>query len=286
MDLIEGIGQRYLMGKANAAPQQVENLVKKQLKGDAATASGKAGSGAPNVARDKEIEDLRKQLAEVKAAQNKSVAPNVRKNKEIADIRKQLPKVKTTRMEKVTGPTGRRESIESVASRGRSKTPREPEESHPSRAVQSARIPHGHHARPKDIEQGRPAAENVREMPRANSSSSTYAPTARPVTLPLRDVPGIRPDKHSIRTDRGKDSHGKAPTSAPTVTTTTTTHQRNITDRARLDSASERPRPASDLCVVEVTEEEPRTRRRDRGARSNVIEVVEKRGNRTRYVVD
>ncbi|KAL8858656.1 MAG: hypothetical protein Q9198_010675, partial [Flavoplaca austrocitrina] len=128
MDLIEGIGQRYLMGKANAAPQQVENLVKKQLKGDAATASGKVGSAAPNVARDKEIKDLRKQLAEVKAGQNKSVAPNVRKNKEIANMRKQLPEMNAAQMEKVTGPTGRRESIESVASRGRSKTPREPKE--------------------------------------------------------------------------------------------------------------------------------------------------------------
>ncbi|KAL8834299.1 MAG: hypothetical protein Q9176_007577 [Flavoplaca citrina] len=283
MDLIEGIGQRYLMGKANAAPQQVENLVKKQLKGDAATASGKVGSAAPNVARDKEIKDLRKQLAEVKAGQNKSVAPNVRKNKEIANMRKQLPEMNAAQMEKVTGPTGRRESIESVASRGRSKTPREPKESHPSTAVQSARIPR-HHARPKDIEQGRPAAENVREMPRANSSSSTYAPTARPVTLPPYDIPGIRPDKHSIRTDPGKDFHGKTPTPAPVATTPT--HQRNITDRTRLDSASERPRPATELCVVEVTEEEPRTRRRDRGARSNVVEVVEKRGNRTRYVVE
>ena len=269
MDLIEGIGQRYLMGKANAAPQQVENLVKKQFKGDAATASGKAGSAAPNVARDKEVEDLRKQLAEVKAAQNKSVAPNVRKNKEIANIRKQFPEVKAAQMENATGPTGRRESIESVASRGRSKTPREPKESRP---------------RPKKSEQRPPAAGHAdHEMRRAKQSSSVNAPTARPVTLPSHDVPSIRPNKHSIRTDPGKDS---SPTPAPVATTTTITHQRNITDRARLDSASERPRPASDLCVVEVTEEEPRTRRRDRGARSNVVEVVEKRGNRTRYVVD
>ncbi|KAI4275597.1 MAG: hypothetical protein LQ337_003109 [Flavoplaca oasis] len=272
MDLIEGIGQRYLMGKANAAPQQVENLVKKQFTGDAATASGKAGSAAaPNVVKDKEIEDLRKQLAEVKAAQNESAAPNVRKNKE---MRKQLPEMKkAARMEKTaTGSTGRRESIESVASRGRSKTPREPKKE-------------SHYPRPKKSEQRPPAAENVREMPKAKSSSSANAPIARPVTLPSYDMPGIRPNKHSIRVDRGKDSHGKAPTPAPV--TSTPTHQRNITDRARLDSRSERPRPATDLCVVEVTEEEePPTRRRERGGRLNVIEVVERRGNRTRYVVD
>ncbi|KAL8890424.1 MAG: hypothetical protein Q9192_005874 [Flavoplaca navasiana] len=265
MDLIEGIGQRYLMGKANAAPQQVENLLKNQFKGDAVTANGKAASAAPNIARDKEIEDLRKQLAEVKAAQNKSVAPNVRKNKEIENMQRQFPEMKAARMGKVTGPTGRRESIESVASRGRSKTPREPKESHP---------------RPKKSEQRPPPTGHADEMPRAKQSSSTNAPTARPVTLPPHDMPGIRPDKRSIRIDPGKDSHGKAPTPAPV-----TTHQRHITDRARLDERSEHPRPATDLCVVEVTEEEPRTRRRDRGARSNVVEVVEKRGYRTRYVV-
>lgn len=285
MDLVEGIGQRYLMGKANAAPQQVENLVKKQFKGDVATAGGKAESAAPNIARDKEIEELRKQLAQVKAAQNQSAAPNAGKNKEIEDMRKQRAEMKVPPMRKATGPTGRRESIESVASRGRSRTPREPKESPPSKASQSAKILHHHHAGSEKLAQWRPAASHNDEISKAEQSSSTNAPTARPVTLPSYNMPGIRPNRHSVPPDPVINSYDKAPTS--TLVKTTGTHPRHVSDRARLDSVSERPRPATDLCVVEVTEEEPRSRRRgDRGGRSNVVEVIEKRGNQTRYIVD
>ena len=79
----EQIGERYLMNKANAAPQQLENLVKKQLKGSAtapegaensgkitgATAAeheGPTASGAGTSEKDEKIAMLRAQLAQTK----------------------------------------------------------------------------------------------------------------------------------------------------------------------------------------------------------------------------
>ena len=87
MDFIERmgeqIGERYLMNKANAAPQQLENLVTKQLKGGAAKpeAAGNGGNiataaaaeqgrpSAPGLGtseKDEEIARLRAQLAQTK----------------------------------------------------------------------------------------------------------------------------------------------------------------------------------------------------------------------------
>ncbi|KAL8646278.1 MAG: hypothetical protein Q9226_006936 [Calogaya cf. arnoldii] len=261
MDFIEGIGERYLMGKAYAAPQQLENLAKKQFKGDAAatSVSAKPQSAAPNVGKNKEIEDLKKQLAEIKAAQKKPA----------------------------TEPSERRKSIESAVSRGRSKNPRELHESPPGNKIQAAENPHHHHHAQADRSKGRgPAAGSTREMPAGKSSSSSVnAPTARPVTLTghgERHAPRTGQNNHSTPTGQGRSSHHKA--QAPVVTNSI--HQRNITDHSRGESASQRPRPATDLCVVEVMEEEPRNRRRDRGQRSNVVEVIEKKGNRTRYIVN
>ena len=79
MDFVEQIGERYLMGKANAAPQQLENLVKKQFAGGtekpgggekAASAAGAASSekevGKGSAEKDAEITKLRAQLAQSK----------------------------------------------------------------------------------------------------------------------------------------------------------------------------------------------------------------------------
>lgn len=79
----EQVGERYLMNKANAAPQQLENLVKKQFKGSAAVSdeAGNAGktTGAASAAhegakasevgtsaKDEEMARLRAQLAQMK----------------------------------------------------------------------------------------------------------------------------------------------------------------------------------------------------------------------------
>ena len=79
----EQVGERYLMNKANAAPQQLENLVKKQFKGGAAEPEG-AGNGGKTAGaassehggakasevgtpeKDEEIARLRAQLAQTK----------------------------------------------------------------------------------------------------------------------------------------------------------------------------------------------------------------------------
>ncbi|KAL8744440.1 MAG: hypothetical protein Q9190_003312 [Brigantiaea leucoxantha] len=60
MDLLQGISERYLLGKANAAPQQLENYVKKQLKGPVEPAQQL--STPAETAKDQEIARLKKQL--------------------------------------------------------------------------------------------------------------------------------------------------------------------------------------------------------------------------------
>ncbi|KAI4110825.1 MAG: hypothetical protein LQ339_001101 [Xanthoria mediterranea] len=255
MDLIEGIGQRYLMGKANPAPQQLENLMKKQWKGETTVAPAKAPTAAPEVGNNKEIEALRKQIAEMRAMQDKPAA----------------------------GPSQRRKSIESVVSRGRSRTPRERNEISPAKRLQSAGTPSHHHAEPEKSRRKAPAAGLARETPPGKPPSSvnpSATASGRPVTQKGRG------EKHNHSTStpagRGRDADSKA--QAPVVTTPV--HQFNTTGSTRLDSASERPRPATDFCVVELMEEEPRGQRRVRQGRPNIVEVVEKKGNRTRYVVN
>ncbi|KAI4219979.1 MAG: hypothetical protein LQ349_008207 [Xanthoria aureola] len=254
MDLIEGIGSRYLMGKANAAPQQLENLVKKQLNGEATIAPAKASTASPDVGNNKEIEALRKQIAEMRAVQDKSTG----------------------------GPSQRRKSIESVVSRGRSRTPRERNESPPAKRFQSAGTP-SHHAESETSRRKAPAGGRAREPPPGKPPSSVNPSTAASARPVIQKAHGER-HNHSTSTlaGRGRDADGKA--QAPVVTTPV--HQFDITDSTRLDSASERPRPATDFCVVEVTEEEPRGQRRVRQGRPNIVEVVEKKGNRTRYIVN
>ncbi|KAL8755236.1 MAG: hypothetical protein Q9199_003797 [Rusavskia elegans] len=241
MDLIEGIGQRYLVGKANAAPQQLENLAKKQFRGDAATAPAKAENTAPKVGNNKEIEKLRKQLAEVKAAQNKSAkpakvesaAPNFGENKEIKELRKQLDEVKAAEKPKTQAPAS---------------------------------------ANARDIPTGKPPSS-------ANALPATSTHPVIQTGHGERHAPRNGPNYHSTPTGQRRDSRGKA--QAPVVMSRI--QERNIFDSTRLDSASQRPRPATDLCVVEVVEEEPRKQRR---GRTNVVEVIEKKGNRTRYAVN
>ena len=68
MDLfLEGIGERYLMGKANAVPAQLEKLVKKQFKDSTNVEKrAKEASKLPSDEKDEEMAMLRKELAETK----------------------------------------------------------------------------------------------------------------------------------------------------------------------------------------------------------------------------
>lgn len=70
---IAGIGERYLQGKANNVPQQLENLAKKQF--SSATDSKKQAEQAstlPSEEKDQEIAKLRKQLAKTKLDKGKA----------------------------------------------------------------------------------------------------------------------------------------------------------------------------------------------------------------------
>lgn len=87
---IAGIGERYLQGKANNIPQQLENLAKKQF--SSGTDSKKQAEQAPTLPseeKDQEIAKLRKQLAKTKLdkgkASGEAKAANSRKGKAIAE---------------------------------------------------------------------------------------------------------------------------------------------------------------------------------------------------------
>ncbi|KAL8994128.1 MAG: hypothetical protein Q9169_005824 [Polycauliona sp. 2 TL-2023] len=250
MDLIQGIGERYLMGKANAAPQQFEDYAKKQFKGDTAAVPAKARTATPDIGTNKELEELRKQLAEVKASQKKSAA----------------------------APSGRRQSVETAVSRGRSRRPRALNESPPVKEVPAAEKPN-HHGDPENGRRKAQATENTRETIKTPSSSSVKAPTTHPVTLNggYREslVPHSQPKAHSIPAGRSRESHSMIPS----------VHSHKTADYTKDHLAMERPIPANDLCVVEVMEEESQSRRRDRRTKSHVVEVIEKKGNRTRYAI-
>ena len=155
----EQIGERYLMNKANAAPQQLENLVKKQFKGGAAEQEEAANGGKPAGAtsaehegpktsevgtseKDEEIARLRAQLAQTKLEKGAATAAAKKgpstgkantKTKELEELgagagitrglngRKQLEAPKEMKGLKALG-TGAAASKASKASKGKSES--------------------------------------------------------------------------------------------------------------------------------------------------------------------
>ncbi|KAL9035109.1 MAG: hypothetical protein Q9214_006739 [Letrouitia sp. 1 TL-2023] len=99
MDFLEGIGERYLLSKANAAPQQVENLVKKQLQGSPKPAQRNLGPA--EAAKDQEIARLKGQLqASRDAAKKETQATAIRPadtSKESKTLRKEVEKGENVR---------------------------------------------------------------------------------------------------------------------------------------------------------------------------------------------
>ncbi len=282
MDFIEGVGQRYLMGKANAVPQQLETLAKKQFKGDA---SAKAEPAAPNVGngKNKEIDELREQLAMAKAAQLKPPAASDDgndKNKEIEKLRKQLAKAKAIQEKPSAGPAGIKERLGSLASKERSKNLHEEAGSDSGKSVKGTRVPHhvdsekpptGHHAQ-KSAPRG---ATSVRDLAFPSQSAGHRQTSA----------------SHSERENRPmRAAHGEIPCDGhQTQVKTSQSNPGTIVQASTHVSIFEQRRPAADLCVVEVTEEEPlrhrQAHRRAHQEHSNVVEVIERRGSRTRYIV-
>ncbi|MCJ1230545.1 hypothetical protein MMC12_007219 [Toensbergia leucococca] len=76
---IEGIGERYLERKANAIPQQLENLAKKQFKhaANGRTPETSKESKSKSSEQDKEIERLRRQLAATKVSKSNAGSDSV-----------------------------------------------------------------------------------------------------------------------------------------------------------------------------------------------------------------
>ena len=89
---VEGIGERYLIGKANAVPHQLENLVKKQFTsaGDEKAQTAEA-SALPTGNKDEEIARLRQQLEDAKLGKHKSSPPSVAPSLKSAPKKKSLP---------------------------------------------------------------------------------------------------------------------------------------------------------------------------------------------------
>ncbi|KAI4256310.1 MAG: hypothetical protein LQ352_002144 [Teloschistes flavicans] len=283
MDFIEGIGERYLIGKANAVPQQLEGYVKKQLKGEKPTATAGSVVGQ-HVDKDREIEELRKQLAEVKAAQNNGRPTHADDSKPKEHPAKKGP----------APPANPHQKAASVMSG----------ESSRSKQVPSSNFHHRHERTGKH--ERRPPS---REPRRGRSDSIKTAVAARPQPQPNSS------SHQSHHQGRAQSSHSRTTTTTTTalsspkgtsssvvnhndekiysanhaIAFTTPVYQQERPVHENLPSQHKKPERARshpDICVVEVTEEEPRRQRRIRPmGKGNFVEVLEKERGRTRYVV-
>lgn len=252
MDFIENIGERYLIGKANAVPQQLENLAKKQFKGDGAS----PGKPTPqptsqSSGKDKEIEKLRKELAEAKLSREKqasqagSVKPSQRKSHSIAR-----------------------------STSGKSSKPNH--------------VPHAHSKHNEGRHERAVVPEYDKPPRRGRSDSIKTAFAARPQMADLFDGTGSH-KSHS--TGRRPQNQAPEPGSANLPAKTNNQGGKSPVTRsgemhrtAQIE-VSERARSATDLCVVEVTEEESPARRPRHPGGTRVVEVIKEDKYRTRYVI-
>ncbi|KAI4286836.1 MAG: hypothetical protein L6R35_003910 [Caloplaca aegaea] len=252
MSFIGNIGERYLVGKANAVPQQLENLAKKQVRGHDAAAKDKSPS--QNTGKDEEIEKLRAELAKVQLSQE-TWAKEVKPREEIGE---------------------RRGKSHSAAGNASGKPPK------------SKHVPQVH-SKPTEGRHERAAVADFHEMPRRGRSSSIKtAFAARPhMADTTRRTQARRSHSTGVEHRERAPEAGQENLSMMEVSSVGKNPATRGDDMHRTTQAvmSERPKPATDLCVVEVTEEEPQRRRTTHPSRASVVEVIEKNRNRTRYVV-
>ncbi|KAL8838204.1 MAG: hypothetical protein Q9170_002247 [Blastenia crenularia] len=252
MEFIEGIGERYLIGKANAVPQQLEALAKKQFK---------AESAIQNVEKDREIEKLRKELAEAKLSNGKHAKET----------------------------TGRRQSVDigGLSSKSIKSPERAQSISHKSMTVGS--LSHG------NVNAGRTThdhqAKEVHKTPRRGRSNSVRTAFAARAHSLEHNKPSTHQGAHQTHnTRRGLSSkaspsgHVRPPPMTAEIPAESPPHQAEKVHETIQSPVSERSRPATDFCVVEVIHEEPRRQRSNR-SRQNLVEVIQKDRNRTRYVI-
>ncbi|KAL8642103.1 MAG: hypothetical protein Q9228_001161 [Teloschistes exilis] len=254
MDFIEGIGERYLTGKANAVPQQMEGLVKNQFKGEkpAATAGSTAGQ---DLGKDREIEELRRQLAEIRASQDGSQAhghvkePKVHSSKK-GPVPAKLPKQATS----VSGESSRSKHVPS---------------NHRSEH-------HEHKKASKEPRRGR--SNSIKTALAARSHSKSHQSHGRAHSSHSRTT---------AVSAKGSVSHNEKIYSANhEIAFTAPVYQKRYPQPPPSQhKRPERARSDPDICVVEVTEEEPWRQRRMHPGKANFVEVLEKNRGRTRYVV-
>ncbi|KAL8904804.1 MAG: hypothetical protein Q9207_003027 [Kuettlingeria erythrocarpa] len=257
MDFVQGIGERYLIGKANAAPQQLENLAKKQfLKGDD-PATPKAPSGLLGAGKDKEIEKLKMELAQAKLSQKKQGKRREASadSKTVKESHRKPPSV-----------------VGSVS----------------SKSPVSKHVPQIH-SKPTERSHKHKVADEAYEPRRGRSDSIKTANAARRHSA---DPVKFREVNYSSSSPRAHHQAQASETRQREIQVRSTqavaSNQTNRGERAYQlisTTVSERPAQATDLCVVEVVEEEPLRRRRTHHSRANVVEVIERDKYRTRYVV-
>ncbi|KAL9023499.1 MAG: hypothetical protein Q9196_007163 [Gyalolechia fulgens] len=253
MDFVEGIGRQYLQRKANAVPQQLENLARKQFNGDAAGA--KSDSAGQNAGKDKGIEKLRRELAETKRGKGKP-------DDEVVDGRA-LADVKAKKFKETKSP--------------------ERSKSTPTQPTKSATMPHGR-ARPQDPMHERHAVKAAEAMSRIGRSSSVQ-------TAPAAKKRLLEHEKHA----KQENNQNSRPTKASTSRHLPATNHKDVAaapayrdeqvHKIVSRTISEAPRPATNLFLVEVIDDESQRRQRANRSGCNIVEVIEKDTRRTMYVV-
>lgn len=266
MDFIEGIGQSYFQRKAYAVPQQLENLAKKQFAGGdaaaAATGAAKPDSATQNDGgKDKEIEKLRRELAETKQIRGKPAvkkdAADGGKGKEIEKLRREIAETKRskgkTEKENIVA-DGKALANKKAAKAFQASQSPEKSKSTSKHSTKPSSKPHDGHAKQQDAMHERQAAEAA-EAAEAKSRRGrpSSAKTATAAKKPALDF-----QKQHHKTEKNHQSHSKdkihhttAPTPQypPATTPGTTVH--------RIETVTKRPKRAADICLVEVIDEEP-----------------------------
>ena len=277
MDFIEGIGERYLAGKANAVPQQLENLAKKQFQGNAAP---KTEPAAQDVGKNNEIESLRKQLAEYKLGEGKQEKNGPERSKSIGVSERKAPASRSP------------QRAASISNR-------------------SAKSNHGAHSHTKsEFAKHERSARKAQESPRRGRSESIKtAIAAKELKAQYNKFGGNHQTlSDSIRhsSEVPEPSHQSTPARNHRAATDSPASAGEMQYKATRNVTPKRPQSVTDVCIVEVIDEEPQRqwrrnassrnvanvtveetqrRQRPKASSGNMVELVEKDKNRTRYVI-
>ncbi|KAL8954182.1 MAG: hypothetical protein Q9183_007286, partial [Haloplaca sp. 2 TL-2023] len=240
---------RYLIGKANAAPQQLENVVKQRVKGQP-SGPGKVDTPSQPSQKDDEIAMLKNQLAEAKLNQTKA-APKRGETKR-----------STAKSQASVAPSKQIRSLSGDSARSK-------------RAPSTLGL--------VDKEQ-----RERHERRRGRSDSIKTAVAAQPQLKALSKNHEVqRP--HSTDTLRSKaksKAHDEKIYSAnQEIAFKKPVYPKSSLQSLPQSEYPQRPESDDEFCVVEVTEEDPRLQRRVQPSRKNVVEVIERDKYRTKYVI-